>query len=85
MAEPGTRVARLGSVVFAPTYRSDITTEQGSFDTVSDPECGDRFTRSAASRYGGQWVVVADDPAGEQTVQVIHDAIAARQHAGTGG
>ena len=27
----------------------------------------------------GQFVVVADDPAGEQTVEVILDAIAARQ------
>ena len=30
--------------------------------------------------HDGQWVVVSDDPTGAQTVQVIHDAIAARQN-----
>jgi dienelactone hydrolase len=53
MAEIATRLAREGVVVFAPTYRSDLSTQKGLVDTVNDVECGYRFIRSIAAEYGG--------------------------------
>jgi predicted esterase len=53
MTELATRVASGGAVVFAPTYRTNITTEAGYVDTVRDIECGYRFARSIADDYGG--------------------------------
>jgi len=53
MAEIATRLAREGVVVFAPTYRSDLSTQKGLIDTVNDVECGYRFVRSIATKYGG--------------------------------
>jgi len=53
MAEIATRLAREGVVVFAPTYRSDLSTQKGLIDTVNDVECGYRFIRSIAAEFGG--------------------------------
>jgi acetyl esterase/lipase len=53
MAEIATRLAREGVVVFAPTYRTDLSTQKGLIDTVNDVECGYRFVRSIAAKYGG--------------------------------
>jgi dienelactone hydrolase len=53
MAEIATRLAREGSVVFAPTYRSDISTQKGVVRAAVDAECGYRFARSIAAEYGG--------------------------------
>jgi dienelactone hydrolase len=53
MAEIATRLAREGSVVFAPTYASDITTQEGVDRAAVDAECGYRFARSIAAEYGG--------------------------------
>ena len=53
MAELGTRVAAGGAVVFAPTYRTDLTTEEGFIQAASDDECAYRFIRSTASQHGG--------------------------------
>jgi dienelactone hydrolase len=53
MAELGTRLAREGLVVFAPTYRTDTTSEQGVKNAQLDAECGYRFARSLAADYGG--------------------------------
>jgi dienelactone hydrolase len=52
MAEMATRLARAGNVVVAPTYRTDITTEEGVNQTATDAECGYRFARSIAADYG---------------------------------
>jgi dienelactone hydrolase len=52
MAEMATRLAREGHVVVAPTYRTDITTEEGVNQTATDAECGYRFARSIAADYG---------------------------------
>jgi dienelactone hydrolase len=53
MAEIATRLAREGSVVFAPTYATDITTQEGVDRAAVDAECGYRFARSIAAEYGG--------------------------------
>jgi dienelactone hydrolase len=53
MAEMATRLAREGFVVFAPTYRTDLSTQQGVEQAGRDAECGYRFARSIASNYGG--------------------------------
>jgi dienelactone hydrolase len=53
MAEIASRLASEGFVVFAPTYRSDMTTQEGVFDAVRDAECGYRFARTIAADYGG--------------------------------
>jgi dienelactone hydrolase len=53
MAEIATRLAREGTVVFAPTYRTDITTQEGLEQAAVDVECGYRFARSIAAEYGG--------------------------------
>jgi dienelactone hydrolase len=53
MAEIATRLAREGSVVFVPTYETDITTQEGVDRAAVDAECGYRFARSIAAEYGG--------------------------------
>jgi dienelactone hydrolase len=53
MTEIATRLAREGHVVFVPTYRSDVTTNEGLLETVVDFECGYRFARSIAAEHGG--------------------------------
>jgi dienelactone hydrolase len=53
MAEIATRLAREGSVVFAPTFGTDITTQKGIDRAAVDAECGYRFARSIAAEYGG--------------------------------
>jgi len=53
MTEIATRLARTGLVVFAPTYRTDVTTNEGLLETVVDVECGYRFVRSIAAEHGG--------------------------------
>ena len=49
MAEIATRLAREGSVVFVPTYETDITTQEGVDRAAVDAECGYRFARSIAA------------------------------------
>jgi acetyl esterase/lipase len=53
MAELATRLARVGLVVFAPTYRTDLSTQERLVEAVRDLECGYRFVRSIAGDYGG--------------------------------
>jgi dienelactone hydrolase len=53
MDELATRLAAAGLVVFAPTFRSDLTTNDGLLQTVLDVECGYRFVRSIAVDHGG--------------------------------
>ena len=53
MAVIGRRIAREGFVVFAPTYRSDLSTLEGLVNVVNDVECAYRFTRSIADEHGG--------------------------------
>jgi hypothetical protein len=53
MAEFATRLARAGMVVFAPTYRSDLTTPDGLSQTGHDIACGYWFARTDASQHGG--------------------------------
>jgi predicted esterase len=52
MAELAGRVAGGGSVVFAPTYRTDVSTEEELQRAVQDIECGYRFARSIAPEHG---------------------------------
>jgi dienelactone hydrolase len=53
MAEIATRLAREGAVVFAPTYRTDISTQKGLEKAAIDVECGYRFAGSVAAEHGG--------------------------------
>ena len=53
MAEIATRLAREGNVVFVPTYEANISTQRRVDRTGIDAECGYRFARSIASRFGG--------------------------------
>jgi dienelactone hydrolase len=53
MGEFATRLARAGMVVFAPTYRSDLTTADGLSQAGYDIACGYRFARTTASQHGG--------------------------------
>jgi len=53
LTELATRLARTGLVVFAPTYRSDLTTNEGLLQTVIDTECAYRYVRSIAADHGG--------------------------------
>ena len=53
MAEFDRHLARAGYVVFAPNYRSEVTTEKGINDLVGDVECGYRYARTIAADYGG--------------------------------
>ena len=53
MAEMANRLAETGLVVFAPTYRSDMTTEEGVAQMANDAECAYNYAIHAASDYGG--------------------------------
>lgn len=53
MAELASRLAREGTVVFAPTYGTDLTTMDGAIQMATDAECGYRFARTVAAEYGG--------------------------------
>ena len=53
MAELGTHLAREGAVVFAPTYRTDMSTEESREQAGRDLECAYRFARSIAEAHGG--------------------------------
>jgi len=53
MAEIATRLAREGNVVLAPTYGTDITTQEGVDQAGIDAECGYRLARSIAADYRG--------------------------------
>jgi dienelactone hydrolase len=53
MAEIGSRLAAQGLVVFAPTYRTDMSTEQGMADLESDITCAYRYAIANADRYNG--------------------------------
>lgn len=53
MAPLAERVAATGALVFAPDYRTDVTTEQGIIDLVRDTECGYRYARTVAGDHGG--------------------------------
>jgi acetyl esterase/lipase len=49
MALLGEQVAATGAVVFAPTYRTDLSSEETRSTAVRDGECGYRFARSVAA------------------------------------
>ena len=49
MAETGARLAENGLVVFAPTYRTDMSTEQGMADLESDLTCAYRYAIANAT------------------------------------
>ena len=53
MAELGRRLAARGVVVFAPTYRTDLSSQPGKVELVRDAECAYRFARSVSAEYGG--------------------------------
>jgi dienelactone hydrolase len=53
MAEIATRLAGEGLVVFAPTVRTDLSTQAGTLAAVLEAECGYRFARSIAAEHGG--------------------------------
>jgi dienelactone hydrolase len=53
MAETGSRLAAHGLVVFAPTYRTDMSTQQGMADLESDITCAYRYAMANADRYNG--------------------------------
>jgi dienelactone hydrolase len=53
MVELGTRLARAGTVVFAPTYRSDLTTAEGLANAGNDISCAYQLARRTAPEHGG--------------------------------
>lgn len=53
MEELATHLAREGAVVFAPTYGTDVTTEEAREQAGVDLECAYRFARSVAADHGG--------------------------------
>lgn len=53
MAELGTHLAREGAVVFVPTYRTDMSTEESREQAGLDLECAYRLARSVAAEHGG--------------------------------
>jgi dienelactone hydrolase len=53
MAPLAERLAAAGAVVFAPNYRTDLSSEQGVVDLVRDAECGYRYARTVAPDHGG--------------------------------
>ncbi len=53
MGEFATRLARAGTVAFAPTYRSDLATADRLNEASQDIVCGYRFARTTASQHGG--------------------------------
>jgi dienelactone hydrolase len=48
-----TRLAGAGTVVFAPTYRSDLTRADGLNQATADIVCGYQLARAEAARHGG--------------------------------
>lgn len=40
-------------MVFAPTYRTALSTRRGLYQAAGDIECGYRFARSIAADHGG--------------------------------
>ena len=53
MGELATRLAGSGTVVFAPTYRSDLSTPDGLNQATQDITCGYRLARATAGQHGG--------------------------------
>jgi dienelactone hydrolase len=53
MSELATRLASTGTIVFAPTYRSDVTTLDGLTQASQDLVCGYRLARTTAPQLGG--------------------------------
>ncbi len=53
MAETARRLAERGFVVFAPTYRTELGTEQGVIDTARDLVCAGWFAGNIAADHGG--------------------------------
>ena len=53
MAALGEEIAATGAVVFAPDYRTDLSSQEGIVNAVRDGECGYRFARSAAPDHRG--------------------------------
>ena len=53
MGELATRLAKGGTVVFAPTYRSNLTTGDGFNQATRDIACGYRLARTTAAQHGG--------------------------------
>lgn len=53
MAETARRLAERGFVVFAPTYRTDLSTEQGAIDATRDLVCSGWLVDSIAGDHGG--------------------------------
>jgi dienelactone hydrolase len=53
MVELGTRLAKAGVVVFAPTYNTDLSTPQGLTRSSDDLVCAYQAARRAAPDYGG--------------------------------
>lgn len=53
MAELGRHLARRGVLVFAPTFRTDLSRDAGKVELARDAECGYRLARNVAHRYGG--------------------------------
>ncbi len=53
MAETARRLAERGLVVFAPTYRTDLSTEQGAIDAARDLVCSGWLIDSIAGDHGG--------------------------------
>lgn len=53
MVELGTRLAKAGVVVFAPTYNTDLTTSEGLTRASDDIVCAYEVARRTAPEYGG--------------------------------
>ena len=53
MVELGTRLAKAGLVVFAPTYNTDLSTPEGMTRAIDDIVCAYQVVRRVASEYGG--------------------------------
>ena len=53
MVELGTRLAKAGVVVFAPTYNTDLSTPEGMTRAADDIVCAYQVARRIAPEYGG--------------------------------
>ena len=53
VAELATRLAGTGAVVFAPTYRSDLSTADGFTQATTDIVCAYRYALAKAAEHGG--------------------------------
>jgi dienelactone hydrolase len=53
MAELSRHVAEAGNLVFAPNWRTDITTLEGATNAARDAECAYRYSRAIATDYHG--------------------------------